>query len=435
MLGRFVGFGAGALAGNLFRRPGEGFRHGWAALGQELEQLVTPAELAALARSTQYAHYTPEPVIRAIWAALLQLGFSGGRVLEPGCGTGLFMALVPEGIAAATRFTGIEAEGISARIARLLFPDASIRQEDFTQAALPAGFELALGNPPFSDRTVHRLDPAGRLGLALHDWFIARAWSCYGRAGWPPSSPAAGPWTRKMPPPACIWPAWPICWRPCACPKVACAPPPVPTSWSTCCSCASVCRARRPAGPDWLELAEAVPAEDGESALRVNAYFLAHPAMVLGRHARTTGPFGPTYTCAPLPGIHLDTALPEALAVLPHGIALPPAEPVADAVLPDVEVGTAAEGAAVKEGSYLVAPNGRLLQIVDGTPQPVAIRNGRGGEGIPARHARIIKGLIPIRDAVRQILQAQATDAPWGRRKAGCARPMPPSCAVSARST
>jgi len=85
VLGRFVGFGAGALAGNLFRRRGESFRPGWAELGQELEQLVTPAELAALARSTQYAHYTPEPVIRAIWAALLQLGFSGGRVLEPGC--------------------------------------------------------------------------------------------------------------------------------------------------------------------------------------------------------------------------------------------------------------------------------------------------------------------------------------------------------------
>ena len=61
-----------------------------------------------------------------------------------------------------------------------------------------------------------------------------------------------------------------------------------------------------------------------------------------------------------------------------------------------------------------MVPDGRLLQIVDGIPQPVAIRNGRGGEGIPARHARIIKGLIPIRDAVRQILQAQAADRPWG---------------------
>ena len=314
-------------------------------LGQELEQLVTPAELAALARSTQYAHYTPEPVIRAIWAALLQLGFSGGRVLEPGCGTGLFMALVPEVIAAATRFTGIEAEPISARIARLLFPDARIRQEDFTHTALPAGFELALGNPPYSDRTVHRLDPAGRLGLALHDWFIARSLELLRPGGL--AAFVTSRWTLdKEDATARLHLAG-------MADLLAAVRLPEGSLRAAAGTDVVVdllfLRKRlpgeAPGGPDWLELAEAVPAADGEAALRVNAYFLAHPAMVLGRHARTTGPFGPTYTCAPVPGIHLDTALPEALAVLPHGIALPPAEPVADAVLPDVEVGTAAEGA------------------------------------------------------------------------------------------
>ena len=139
-LARFTGFGASELANALFRRPGEEFRPGWAELGQELEQLVSPAELTALARSTQYAHYTPEFLIRAIWAALRRMGFAGGQVLEPGCGTGLFLALVPEAIAAESRFTGIEAEPITASIARLLFPDARIRtcQNRLRRSALPA---------------------------------------------------------------------------------------------------------------------------------------------------------------------------------------------------------------------------------------------------------------------------------------------------------
>ncbi|MFZ1427664.1 MAG: DEAD/DEAH box helicase family protein, partial [Geminicoccaceae bacterium] len=414
ILGRFTGFGAGELAGNLFRRPGEDFRPGWAELGQELEQLVKPSELAALARSTQYAHYTPEPVIRAIWAALLQLGFSGGRVLEPGCGTGLFMALVPEAIAGTTRFTGIEAEPITARIARLLFPAARIRQEDFTRATLAPGFDLALGNPPFSDRAVRGQDPAGRLGLALHDWFIARSLELLRPGGF--AAFVTSRWTLDK--------ADATARQHLAGMADLLAAVRLPEGSLRAAAGTDVVvdllflRKRlpgeAPCGPAWLDLAEAVPAADGESALRVNAYFLAHPAMVMGRHARTTGPFGPTYTCEPVPGIELATALPAALAVLPRSIAVPPAAPGPDAILPDVEVGTAAEGAAIKEGSYLVAPDGTLLQILDGVPQAVTIRSGRGGEGIPARHVQIIKGLLPILDAVRQILQAQATDASWG---------------------
>ena len=73
-LSRFVGFGAGELANTLFRRAGEAFRPGWENLGHELERLVSPAEMSALARSTQYAHYTPEFMVRAIWSALTRLG-------------------------------------------------------------------------------------------------------------------------------------------------------------------------------------------------------------------------------------------------------------------------------------------------------------------------------------------------------------------------
>ena len=78
-----------------------------------------------------------------------------------------------------------------------------------------------------------------------------------------------------------------------------------------------------------------------------------------------------------------------------------------------VRVGTAAEGAAIKEGSYLVH-EGVLVQIIGGEPQAVAVRDGKGTEGIPAKHARIIRSLIAVRDAVREVLRAQANDEPWG---------------------
>ena len=131
---RFTGFGATELAQNCFPLPGASdFRAGWDAIGRALAEAVCPAEYAALQRATQYAHYTPEPIIRALWRAVRHLGFTGGRVLEPGMGTGLFFALIPAELRETTRLTGIEYCPVTARIARLVHPEARIRCEDYTR--------------------------------------------------------------------------------------------------------------------------------------------------------------------------------------------------------------------------------------------------------------------------------------------------------------
>ncbi len=78
------------------------------------------------------------------------MGFSEGRVLEPGCGTGLFFALMPETLEAQTTLTGVEMDPITARIAKLLYPNAVIRAEDFTRARIAETYDLVIGNPPFS---------------------------------------------------------------------------------------------------------------------------------------------------------------------------------------------------------------------------------------------------------------------------------------------
>jgi hypothetical protein len=174
LLAKFTAFGAVDLADKLFRRAGEGFAPAWEDVGRELEQLVSREDLASLSRATQYAHFTPEFMIRAIWRALRRMGFDGGRVLEPGCGTGLFFALSPEALVGKLALTGIEMDPTTARIAKLLYPNARILHEDFTKARLPELYDLAIGNPPFSDRTVRADDPAGELRLSLHDYVIAR---------------------------------------------------------------------------------------------------------------------------------------------------------------------------------------------------------------------------------------------------------------------
>ena len=417
-LSRFVGFGAGELANTLFRRAGEAFRPGWEDLGHELERLVSPAEMSALARSTQYAHYTPEFMVRAIWSGLARLGFKGGSVLEPGCGSGLFLAMMPETIAARSAITGIEMDPTTARIARLLAPEAWIRAEDFTRARLPETFDLVVGNPPFSDRTVRADDAASKLGLSLHDYFIARsverlkpgglAAFVTSRFTMDKSDPKAREHIAsladlvgavRMPQGAMLAAAG--------------------TEVVVDVLFLQRRRADQPAsGPAWSDLVEVVPEEDGEAAVAVNRYFGEHPQQMLGTHGRTTSQYGVTYTCHAGAGglAGIEAELGTALQTLPRDICVPSGSAESTSPRrpgPRLQVGTAAEGATVKEGSYVVL-DGALMQVIEGVPQPVAVKSATVKEGIFAKHARIIRLLVPVRDAVRLVLRAQEANEPWG---------------------
>lgn len=134
----------------------------------QLRQLLNDDEWAAARNTTINAHYTDPDTVQAMWDALQELGFDGGRVLEPGSGAGTFIGFAPDG----ADMTGVELDPITAAISRALYPDAAIRNENFKKTRMPDGvFDAAVGNVPFSDYapTDPRYNP---LGLALHNYFI-----------------------------------------------------------------------------------------------------------------------------------------------------------------------------------------------------------------------------------------------------------------------
>ena len=421
---RFIGFGATDLAQNCFRRPGEdAFRPGWQEIGAALEAAVTPEEYAALQRATQYAHFTPETLVRGLWRAAVRLGFSGGRVLEPGMGTGLFFAMLPASLRPACHLTGIEYDPITARIARLVHPEARVRCEDFTRSPLAGGFDLAIGNPPFSDRVV-RADPATRaLRLRLHDYFIARSIERLRPGGLALFVTSTGTMDKVS-----TTAREHIAGMADLIGAVRLPEASMRATAGTDVVADLLVFQRRDAGQSsagaaWIDLAAVEAAADDDSdeadpgGILVNRYFAEHPEMVLGDHAQRRGIYGPalTYTCRPRKdGAAFETRLAAALDRLPTGTFTPSAESEGgfdDDAGP--EVGTAADGATIKEGSYLPGTADRLMQIVNGEARAVAIKEGKGGNGILAHTAKVIRALLPIRDAVREVLRAQAADQPW----------------------
>ncbi|WP_223565070.1 DEAD/DEAH box helicase family protein [Agrobacterium tumefaciens] len=413
---RFTGFGAGELANGVFRRPGEiDFRQGWDDLGSSLESAVSESDYSSLARCTQYAHFTPEFIIRAIWAGLQRMGWRGGRVLEPGIGTGLFPALMPEEYRENSYVTGVELDPVTVRIVKLLQPKARIIEGDFARTDLSPIYDLAIGNPPFSDRTVRSDRQYRSLGLRLHDYFIARSIDLLKPGAFAAFVTSSGTLDKAD-----------------------------STAREHIAKSADLIAAirlpegsfRRDAGTDvvvdllffrkrkagesegdlsWLDLEEVRPATDDEGAIRVNRWFAKHPGFVLGDHALTSGPFGETYTCRARAGVELETALKAVISLLPEDRY--DGEPTEIDIDLEDELGDIVDlrpgNEKVREGSFFIDNRQGLMQMVDGSPVQIKVRKGRSGDGLSEKHIRIISKLIPVRDAVREVLRCQEQDRPW----------------------
>ena len=140
---------------------------------KELKSLLTEEEYKNAMESTLTAFYTPPIVIRAMYKALENMGFKNGNILEPSCGTGNFLGMVPETLKTSNLY-GIELDSISGRIARQLYQKSSIAIDGYEKTELPdLFFDVAIGNVPFGDFKLNdkRYD---RNNFLIHDYFFAK---------------------------------------------------------------------------------------------------------------------------------------------------------------------------------------------------------------------------------------------------------------------
>src|ERR1017187_757617 len=172
VLARYSGWGA--LSNVFHPYP----RSDWEETAREIRQLLTPEEYDSARASTPNAHFTSPMVIQALWEAMERFGLgAGAQILEPSMGVGHFFGLMPEYLLPGCRRTGVELDSITARIAKQLYPDATIFAKGFEEVSLPDNFFGAgIGNIPFGNYPVH--DPAYRhspVTRTIHDYFLAKS--------------------------------------------------------------------------------------------------------------------------------------------------------------------------------------------------------------------------------------------------------------------
>lgn len=142
----------------------------WATEHTELRELLDDAAYRAARLTTLNAHYTGPEITTRMWEALEALGFEGGTVLEPGCGSGTFIGTAPD----TARMIGVELDSTTSRIAAYLYPEADIRAESFVDTRLHGGVDAVIGNVPFGDIVLHdKLHNQG--GHSIHNHFILKS--------------------------------------------------------------------------------------------------------------------------------------------------------------------------------------------------------------------------------------------------------------------
>lgn len=143
----------------------------WATERAQLRSLLDDSSYDAARRTTINAHYTDAAYVEQMWNVLVDLGFTGGDVLEPGCGSGTFIGMAPD----TAKMVGVELDPTTAEIARGLYPNAEVRTESFADTRFPrAHFDAVVGNVPFADVALH--DPAYNAGQhSMHNHFIIKS--------------------------------------------------------------------------------------------------------------------------------------------------------------------------------------------------------------------------------------------------------------------
>lgn len=375
---------------------------GFETIGPKVRELLNDTEYATAQRSIQYAHYTSEPVIRAMWDAASLLGFKGGKVFEPGMGIGHFAGLMPADIAERTAYTGLELDHTTARIARLLYPKWGVRQDDFTKAPLPENMnDLVIGNPPFADIAIKSDPKYATHSFLLHDYFFAKSLDSVRPGGLLMFISSAGTMNKNDTAARQY-----LADRADLVGAIRLPSSAFKENAGTEVTTDIIIMRKRlpdeePAGQPFVDVAKVtLPDKFGNMKDgNISSYFAAHPEMVLGEQGFFDKLYAGRYAVRPTPGAHLPDQLSGAIARLPEDVM----SDWTDTHGHD-DIDFASEER--KEGSYYLDKDGRLMQHAEGVGRPVE-RRGKGVEGgKSADEIERIKGLIPIRDALRAVYAA-----------------------------
>lgn len=167
ILAKYIGWGGLA---NAF----DSSKADWSKEYTELKSILTPDEYASARASTLNAHFTSYTVINSIYSALDNMGFKGGKILEPALGTGNFFGSMPEEMRNNSKLSGVELDSITGRIAKLLYPSANIQVKGYENTAFENNsFDVAVSNVPFGSYKVNDKDYNNQ-NMYIHDYFFAK---------------------------------------------------------------------------------------------------------------------------------------------------------------------------------------------------------------------------------------------------------------------
>ena len=372
---------------------------GWGGLPQffeesnahygELKALLSEDEYAAARESTLTAFYTPPVVIRAMYKGLSNLGFQTGNILEPSCGVGNFMGLLPENMENSKMY-GVELDSISGRIAQQLYQKNSIAVQGFEKTDLPDSFfDVAIGNVPFG--TFKVLDKKyDKYNFLIHDYFFARALDKVRPGGVVAFITSKGTMDKENPSVRKY-----IAQRADLLGAIRLPNDTFKAAAGTEVT-SDILFLQKRSGmtdlePDWVHLGT------DEKGLKMNAYFVSHPEMVLGQMQEVSGPYGMETACIPQEGQSLESLLTAAVGQIQGEM-----QNIDLDDLPVEEADTLPADPSVRNFSFAVV-DGKLYFRENSRMDPVSVS---------ATAEQRIRGLIGIRDCVRALIEYQTEDYP-----------------------
>jgi len=365
----------------------------WEAEHERLKSLLSTEEYEAARASTLNAHYTAANVITAIYDGLQRVGFTHGRTLEPALGIGHFFGLMPEGMRVRSRLTGVELDPLSASIARKLYPDADIRAQGFETTALVDGsFDLAISNVPFGD--YKPFDPQlNDRNFLIHDYFFAKGIEKVRPGGLMVFITSKGTLDKVnsslrdyLYDKADFLGAIRL-------PNTAFKQNANTEVTTDIVFLHRLAAGEKPSGPSWLTLAEHSN-RDGQT-FQINEYFAANPHMMLGYMANAGTMYRNNEPALVPDGRDLTVGLREAIAALPQNV-------YAERQQANVTRGAAADAIFapdyLKENAYTLHA-GVIAIRIGAVLKPV--------KDLPDETARRVRGMIKVRDAVREVIRTQ----------------------------